>query len=110
MHLSRFPLLPSTHPYGNSSAHPETIYTTGTLALGAAVPPKLALLCNMAAVYIIKKDTAQAQRLLSQALLQNPNLLPAVALQAYLELAAGNVDIAVRLMCDFRVQDLLCIR
>jgi tetratricopeptide (TPR) repeat protein len=126
-HLDKYPLLPSTLPQAHKSApttagqmtsHATTYSSssssssstiTGTHAMGS-VSPKTALLCNMAAVYIVKKDFAQAQKLLSQALTQFPNLLPAVALQIYLELSVGNVELAVRLMCDFRVQELLCIR
>lgn len=130
--LAKYPLLPALHsPYtsvvdpnpaissatgGSKSSGPtsspspsHSIPTTGTSAV-SIVPPKVALLCNMAAVWIVKKDLAQAQKLVSQALTQVPHLLPAVALQVYLELAAGNTEVAVRLMCEYRVHDLLLVR
>lgn len=112
-HLAKYPLQPSTHPSGgglqSTTAPKPSDAQKGTHAMGV-VPPKTAVLCNMAAVYIVKKDLVQAQKLISQALTQHPNLLPAVALQIWLELAVGNIEMAARLMCDFRVQDLLCLR
>lgn len=123
IHLAKYPLIPYTHPYAHRSnkdilamTNPPQTPQTGSPTLSHAtvhtgpISSKTALLCNMAAVYLVKKDLAQAQKLLSQVLTQSPNLLPAVALQIYLELCVGNVELAVRLMCDFRVQDLLCIR
>lgn len=121
-HLAKYPLLPATQlaysvnndaAAATSSAKPATSSATlpaaGTAAI-SIVPPKVALLCNMAAIWIVKKDLAQAQKLVSQALTTVPHLLPAIALQIYLELAAGNTEVAVRLMCDYRIHDLLCIR
>lgn len=128
-HLAKYPLIPATNsPYSpaqdissptatrsTSAAHsPSAVSSATTGAAGtaaiSAVPPKVALICNMAAIWIVKKDLAQAQKLVSQALNQVPHLLPAVALQVYLELAAGNTEVAARLMSDYRVNDLICIR
>lgn len=128
-HLAKYPLVPATQsPYSpildasvassnarpamtnaSSSVSSATLPAAGTAAI-SIVPPKVALLCNMAAVWIVKKDLAQAQKLVSQALTQVPHLLPAISLQIYLELAAGNTEVAVRLMCDYRVHDLVCVR
>lgn len=135
-HLSKFPLLAPTHTplhpldtgppiapssiasatssaaaSSSSSSSSSSVPSPSATSLApAAVSPKVALLCNMAAVWIVKKDFAQAQKLVMQALTQAPHFLPAVSLQVYLELASGHVEVAVRLMSDNRVSDLLARR
>lgn len=71
-----------------------------------SINPKAILYCNLATVYIMKGDFAQAQQLLSQSLALSPSLSSAKILQVYFELRQGNSEMAVRLLRDYRINEL----